>query len=262
MGMVTALGGHFISWVWHPLELFYFLTQFSRQLVFQMSHGRFRFRQTVEQLYSVGVQSAGVIFFSLGIVSLILVLEFSFHMKLVLRQDSLVPAFSTVLLIRELGPVVTALLLVSRVGAGLAAEIATMKTTDQIDALRLLSIDPFDYLVVPRWLACWAATVLLAVLSIGVAIVGGATIAVMKLGYGYGEYFNTMFSFSHYSDVWGCVIKASVFGNLLPLVACYHGFRAKPGSQGVGMAATSAVVEGSIVVILADFVVTYFLYTV
>lgn len=260
--MVTAIGHHFISIAWHPLELLYFLVRFTRQLFSQVFGGRFRLRQTVQQLHSIGVQSSGVIFFSLGIVSLILVLEFSFHMKLVLRQDSLVPAFSTVLLIRELGPVVTALLLVSRVGAGLAAEIATMKTTEQIDALKLLSIDPFDFLVVPRWLACWIATVSLSILAIGVAILGGASIAVLKLGYGYGEYFNTMFSFSRFSDLWGCVIKASVFGNLLPLVACYHGFRAKPGSQGVGMAATSAVVEGSIVVIVADFVVTYLLYTV
>lgn len=260
--MVSALGSNVLAAVGHPFELLYFFSQFLKRTMWQVAGGRFRFRQTVDQLYSVGVQSAGVIFFSIGVVSLILVLEFSFHMKLVLRQDSLVPAFSTVLLIRELGPVVTALLLVSRVGAGLAAEIATMKITDQIDALRLLSIEPLDYLVVPRWLACWIATVLLAVLALGIGIVGGATIAALKLGYGYGEYFNTMFSFTRYSDIWGCVIKASVFGNLLPLVACYHGFRAKPGSQGVGMAATSAVVEGSIIVILADFVVTYLLYSV
>lgn len=259
--MVTAIGAHTLRILAHPVEIAYFFTQYLKLLARQLGTGRFRFRQTVDQLYSVGVQSAGVIFFSIAVVSLILVLEFSFHMKLVLHQDSLVPAFSTVLLIRELGPVVTALLLVSRVGAGLAAEIATMKITDQIDALRLLSIEPFDYLVVPRWIAVWLAAVLLTILSIGVAIIGGATIAAIKLGYGFGEYFNSVFTFSHFSDLIGCVIKASVFGNLLPLVACYHGFKAKPGSEGVGMAATSAVVEGSIVVIVADFVVTYLFYT-
>jgi phospholipid/cholesterol/gamma-HCH transport system permease protein len=260
--MVSAIGSQVIVWFSHPFQLLHFTYQFLARLFAQVFHRRFRFREIVHQVYAAGVQSAAVIFFSIGVVSLILVLEFSFHMKLVIRQDSLVPAFSTVLLIRELGPVVTALLLVSRVGAGLAAEIATMKITDQIDALRLLSIDPFDYLVVPRWLACWISTVLLAVLALGVAIIGGATIAALKLGYGFGEYFNTMFSFANFSDFWGCIVKASVFGNLMPLVACYHGFQCKPGSQGVGMAATSAVVEGSIVVIFADFIVTYLFYAV
>src|SRR5262245_42596495 len=148
-----------------------------------------------------------------------LILEFSFHMKLVLRQDSLVPAFSTVLMLRELGPVVTCLLLTSRVGAGIAAEIGSMKVTEQLDALRLLSIDPVEYLTVPRWIACVFAALTLSVVSLGVAMLGGASIAAVQLGYSVGQYFNTMFIFTRYTDFYSCLAKAAVFGSIIPLIA-------------------------------------------
>lgn len=221
---------------------------------------RFRFRETLEQCYHLGVESLPVIAFSLLFISLMLVTEFSFHMKLVLRQDSLVPSFSTVLLVRELGPVVTCLLLVSRVGAGIAAEIGTMRVTEQIDTLRLLAVDPVEYLVAPRWLACVFAAVSLSIVSLGVAILGGAYLASLRIGYSPWEFFNTMFVFTHFSDFTTCLTKAAVFGTIIPMVASHHGFRCEPGSRGVGDAATAAVVHGSVLIIAADFVLTYLLY--
>ncbi len=221
---------------------------------------RFRFRETIVQCHAIGVQSFPVVAFSLLFLSLMVVTEFSFHMKMVLRQDSLVPAFSTVLMVRELGPTVAALLLTSRVGAGIAAEIGTMWVTEQLDTLRLLAIDRVEYLAVPRLLACILATVTLSIVSLGVSVVGGALLASTRLGYTPWEFFNSMFVFTRMSDFAGCLVKAVVFGTIIPMVAVHHGFRCRSGSRGVGDAATSAVVQGSVLVIVADFILTYLLY--
>jgi len=218
---------------------------------------RRRLNEGVQQLYVVGIESLPVVGLCLLFITVMLITEFSYHVKLVLRQDSLVPAFSTILMVRELGPVVTSLLLASRIGAGIAAEIGAMRITDQIDALRLLGVNPISYLVLPRWLGCVVGVTCLAVVALAIGIVGGASIAAMTLGYGIEEYFNTMFVFTRYSDIWGCLLKSAVFGSIIPLVASYHGFRCAPGSQGVGDAATRAVVHGSVLIIGMDFVLTY-----
>lgn len=223
---------------------------------------RRRISETVNQTFIVGIESLPVIALSLLFITVMLITEFSYHVKLVLRQDSLVPAFSTLLMVRELGPVVTALLLASRIGAGIAAEIGAMKISDQLDALRLLHVSPFRYLVLPRWLAGVAGVSCLAIVAIGIGVVGGATIAAATLGYGVEEYFNTMFVFTRYRDVWGCLIKSVCFGTIIPLVACFHGFRCAPGSQGVGNAATRAVVHSSVLIIGMDFVLTYLLHAI
>ncbi len=216
----------------------------------------------VTELYKIGVESLPVIALSLTFVGVMLILEFSFHMKLVLRQDELVPAFSTVLLLREIGPVVTCLLLCSRVGAGIAAEVGLMTLTEQIDALKTLSIHPVEFLVIPKWIACSFSAVSLSVISIGIAIVGSATLASFSLSYTMGEFFNTMFTFAKFYDLTSCCIKAFVFGTIIPMVACFQGFYCKKGSDGVGKAATRSVVMGSLLIIIFDFVLTYLLYAV
>jgi len=220
---------------------------------------RRNWRAYVDQVYLAGVQSTGVVLFSLAFLSVLMVVELSIHMKLVLRQDSLVPAFSTVLMLRELGPVVTCLLLTSRVGAAIGAEIAMMKNTEQLDALRMLSVHPMDFLVLPRWVAGVVSCVCLSVFAVAMSVLCGALIASVKLGISQREYLNSMFVFVRGSDGAVCLVKAVVFGTIMPLVACREGFRAGPGSAGVGTAATSAVVRGSILIIIADFAVSYLL---
>jgi phospholipid/cholesterol/gamma-HCH transport system permease protein len=221
---------------------------------------RFRFREVFSQMYLVGVESVPVVAFALLFVSLMLIVEFSFHMKLVLRQDSLVPAFATVLMVRELGPVITALLLASRVGAGIAAEVGMMKLTDQLDALRLLSLDPIEFLAVPRWCACVFATVSLSVVALGVSILGGAFIASVQLHYSTSQFFSSMFLFTHVDDFKAALIKSIVFGTVIPMTGLFHGFQCRSGAGGVGDAATSAVVSGSMLIIVSDFVLTYLMY--
>jgi phospholipid/cholesterol/gamma-HCH transport system permease protein len=211
-------------------------------------------------MYGLGVQSVPVVVFSLTFLSFMLVAELSFHMKLILQQDSLVPGFTSVLLARELGPVVTCLLLTSRIGAGIAAEVGSMAVTDQIDALRLLSVDPVEYLLVPRWAGCLFASVTLSIVALAVALVGSAAVSSLALGWNMAEFFHTMFIFTRFGDFLCCVAKAAVFGTVLPMVAMANGLACRGGSQGVGEAATGAVVQGSIAIILADFVMTYLFY--
>ncbi len=259
--MIEALGSVALQAFWHYRRLFEIGAVALRALVRSCIRGKFRFEQTLLQCYSAGVESLPIITLALSFIGIMLTVEFSYHMKLVIREDSLVPAFATVLMVRELGPVVCCLLLASRVGAGIAAEIGTMRVTDQIDALRILSIDPIDFLVVPRWLACVVSSVTLSILSVSVALLAGALLAGSQLGYQPNEFFNSMFTFTHGRDLESCLIKAVIFGTIIPIVATRHGFNCKPGAQGVGDAATAAVVESSVLIIVADFFVTYALYT-
>lgn len=249
MSAITGLGG---------LALLFF--DMLRSLLRQLARFEFRWRETLDQIYSSGVKSLPILCFSMVVITLMLLVEFSFHMKLVLRQDSLVPAFSSVMLARELGPVVTAVLLTSRVGAGMAAELGTMKLTEQLDALSVMGVDRTSLLVVPRWLGCVVAAVASVVITLATSIFLGGFLAVQRLSFTTGEFFNSAFLFFRAEDLKGCVIKAAVFGTLIPLIAVREGFRCQPGSRGVGNAATNAVVRGSVGIILFDFVLTYWLY--
>ncbi len=223
---------------------------------------RLLIEETLHQLYEVAVESVPVILLSLTVITLITIVEFSFHLKMVLKQNSLVPSFSTLLMVRELGPVVTCLLMASRVGAGMGAEIATMKITEQLDALRLLRIDPRIYLLVPRTLACLLGAPMLVLVALAVAIFSGAWIASWQIDLQPGEFMNTMFTFTHMSDLVGCLIKSAVFGVILAVVSCVTGLRSSSGSAGVGESATQSVVRSSVLIILSDFLLTYLLYTV
>jgi len=258
--MITFLGHRTIHFSRVTWSLVFYQFDVLLTLLMQVVRLKLRVRESLIQMYAVGVQSLPVIVFSLLFLTLMLVTEFSFHMKLVLRQDSLVPAFSTLLMIRELGPVVTSMLLTSRIGSAIATEIGTMKITDQIDALRLLSLEPVEFLTVPRLIGCIFGTVALTVIAIAVGVIGGAALAGVALGYHAAEYFNTMFLFTRESDFAGCLLKSFVFGVVIAIVASYHGLNCRPGSEGVGNAATNSVVHASMVIIIADFFLTYLLY--
>jgi len=259
--MIEAVGNFFIQRVGGLGALSLLFWESSVSFGTQVVHWRFRWRETVEQTYLLAVQSLPVIAFSIAFVSFMLISEFSFHMKMILQQDSLVPSFSTLLIVRELGPVITCLLLMSRVGAGIAAEIGTMKVTDQLDTLRVLAVEPVELLAVPRWIGCVVAALTLSTIAVGVAILGGGFLARLSMGISPEEFFNTMFMFSDAKDFLTGGVKALVFGSIIPIVALHHGFRCGPGSGGVGDAATGAVVQGSILIIIADFAVTYLFYT-
>ena len=158
--------------------------------------------------------------------------------------------------VRELAPVLAGLMVAGRVGASMAAELGTMRVTDQIDALRTLSTDPIKYLIAPRLLAGVLALPLLVVVADILGVMGGFIVATAKLGFSAHSYLVNSVNFLHWSDVSLSLVKAAVFGLIVALMGCYHGFNSRGGAQGVGAATTSAVVSASILILAFDYALT------
>lgn len=216
-----------------------------------------RRKETFQQLYFVANGSLWTIVFCVTFASIVTILESSFHMKIVIQNDSMVPGFASVLILRELGSVVTALLLTSRIGAGMAAEIGTMKVTEQIDALKMLGINPVRFLVVPRFIASVIGCVILSIIANMVCILAAMIVADQFLGYSIGLFLTTMRRFVDFQDIIFASIKAFCFGIVIPLMSCYFGFNCKSGADGVGRATTQSVVFASVAIIVLDFILSY-----
>lgn len=161
---------------------------------------------------------------------------------------------------RELGPVLAGLMVAGRIGAAFAAEIGTMRVTDQIDALSTLSTNPMKYLVTPRILAGTLALPLLVIVADILGVMGGWLIGTQQLGFASGAYLKSTFDFLHMSDVVSGLIKAAVFGFIITLMGCWAGYQSGGGAQGVGRATTSAVVASSILILALDYILTAILF--
>jgi phospholipid/cholesterol/gamma-HCH transport system permease protein len=216
-----------------------------------------RRRQVFEQLYFVGYQSLFIIVISVVFAAVVTVIESSFHMKLVIQTDSMVPGFSSILILRELGVVVTGLLLTSRVGAGIAAEIGGMKISEQIEALRLLGVNPFEYLVVPRWVSTILGSVFLVAIANVVCLYASMLVSRSLLGMPQPLFWQTMNQFVGFKDFGFSLIKAAAFGAVIPVISCYYGFKTEVGAEGVGHTTTQSVVVASVAIIVIDFLLSY-----
>jgi phospholipid/cholesterol/gamma-HCH transport system permease protein len=161
---------------------------------------------------------------------------------------------------RELGPVLAGLMVSGRAGAAMAAELGTMRVTDQIDALSTLSTRPMKYLVAPRLIAGIVAMPLLVLIADILGVMGGFIVATLKLGFSPGTYLTGTFAILHTNDVVSGLIKAAVFGFLIALMGCFHGYRSKGGAQGVGAATTAAVVSASVLILALDYALTQILF--
>jgi phospholipid/cholesterol/gamma-HCH transport system permease protein len=157
---------------------------------------------------------------------------------------------------RELGPVLAGLIVAGRVGAAMAAEVGTMRVTDQIDALTTLSTNPMKYLVAPRLLAGMIALPVLVLIADILGVMGGFVVSTLKLGFNTSAYLSNTIDFVQTEDVVSGLVKAGVFGFLIALMGCYQGYNSKGGAQGVGAATTAAVVSASILILAFDYVLT------
>jgi phospholipid/cholesterol/gamma-HCH transport system permease protein len=157
---------------------------------------------------------------------------------------------------RELGPVLAGLMVAGRIGAAMAAELGTMRVTDQIDALTTLSTDPMKYLVAPRLLAATLALPLLVLVADIIGVMGGYLVGTAKLGFVSAAFLDSTWDVLETMDVVSGLVKAAVFGFVIALMGCWCGYRSRGGAQGVGMATTSAVVLASILILALDYVVT------
>ena len=157
---------------------------------------------------------------------------------------------------RELGPVLAGLMVAGRIGAAMAAEIGTMRVTEQIDALTTLSTNPFKYLIAPRLIAGILMLPCLVVVADIIGVFGGYLISVYKLGFNPSTYIKNTWDFLKTIDVVSGLVKAAVFGFLVALMGCYHGYHSQGGAQGVGQATTNAVVSASILILAFNYMIT------
>ncbi|MEM1388998.1 MAG: ABC transporter permease [Pseudomonadota bacterium] len=172
------------------------------------------------------------------------------------NAEAVVPQIVAIGMVRELGPVLTGLMVAGRVAAAIAAEIGTMKVTEQIDALVTLSTNPMKYLTLPRVVAATLALPLLAAVGNTIGIMGGYLVAVNALDFNAATYIRNTVDFLQASDVISGLVKAAVFGFIVATMGCYHGMRSGRGAQGVGRATTDAVVSASVLILAANFTLT------
>ncbi len=172
------------------------------------------------------------------------------------NAQSVVPSIVAIGMVRELGPVLTGLMVAGRVAASIAAEIGTMRVTEQVDALVTLSTNPLKYLAVPRVLAATLALPLLAALGNVIGVMGGYLVGTTRLGFNSAAYMTNTLDFLERGDIVSGLAKAAVFGFIVALMGCYHGMNSARGARGVGRATTNAVVSASILILAANYVLT------
>jgi len=170
--------------------------------------------------------------------------------------EEAIPNVVALSITRELGPVLAGLMVAGRVGASLAAEIGTMRVTEQIDALTTLSTNPMKYLVAPRLIAALVTFPFLVLIADIIGIFGGYVVGVYQLGFNPGVYLQNTWDFLTVEDVFSGLTKAAVFGVIVALMGCYHGYFSRGGAQGVGAATTNAVVSASILILCFNYILT------
>ena len=220
----------------------------------------FYFHDVVEQFDQIGIGSLTVVLLTGFFTGAVLALQSG----ITLDQFGARPFVGRLVsasMIKELGPVLTGLMLAGRIGSGIAAELGSMVVTDQINALRALGTDPVRKLVVPRVLAGFFMAPVLTVIADTVGVLGGWIIAVYQLRVASGLYWTSITEALYLQDVWMGIIKPFFLGYVIVTIGCHVGLRTKGGTQGVGRATTNAVVAASVAVIAVDFFVTRLLFT-
>jgi phospholipid/cholesterol/gamma-HCH transport system permease protein len=213
------------------------------------------FRDIVEQFEAIGIGSLSVVVLTGFFTGAALALQSGMTLDQ-FGARSLVGRLVSASMVKELGPVLTGLMLAGRVGSGIAAELGSMMVTDQINALRSLGTDPVRKLVVPRFLAGIFMAPVLTIIADCAGMIGGWLIAVFSLNVGSGVYWSSVTQALFLGDAWMGLIKPFALGFVIVTIGCHVGLRTRGGTQGVGRATTNAVVAGSVGVIAVDFFIT------
>ena len=211
-----------------------------------------RWMETIEQIYKIGWQSQAVVIIT-GVFTGMVFADQIYTQFHKVKMDTAVGPVVSVAMNRELAPVLTALMVAGRVGAAIAAELGTMKVTEQLDALRSMGTAPVDYLAVPRFLALLLALPLLTAEAMVFSIFSGYLVGVHMLGIDEAYFLTNMYKFTSAKDVVSGLIKSVFFAIFIGLISCYKGFQAGEGAEGVGRATTQAVVVSSLTVLIANF---------
>ncbi|MCB1883972.1 MAG: ABC transporter permease [Geminicoccaceae bacterium] len=212
-------------------------------------------RQFLRMLVEIGYYSLPVVGLTAIFTGMVLALQ-SYTGFSRFEAQSAIPTIVVISMTRELGPVLAGLMVAGRVGASMAAELGTMRVTEQIDALSTLSTDPFRYLVFPRILAGLVCLPFLVLVADIIGVMGGLLVGAYKLGFPAGEWIQSTLDYLQPEDVTSGLVKAGVFGFIITLMGCYQGYNSGRGAQGVGTATTQAVVAASIMILVSNYVVT------
>jgi len=222
--------------------------------------GKFpKWKHIFEQMMFAGVKSLAIVMFVGFFTGIVIAMQGAYQLSK-LGGTIYVAAMVSIMLARELGPVLTALVVAGRVGAAITAELGTMKVSEQIEALETLALNPVRFLVVPRFLALLIMLPCLTLVSDIMGIVGGYLVGVYNLGLNPYRYVDVSFDFMVWKDVWSGIIKSIVFAITISMIGCYMGLNTKGGAEGVGKATTVSVVSSFVLIILFDCILTGFFF--
>lgn len=231
------------------------LTDLARQTVEQLRKGPMERPLLTAQFDQIGFRSLSIVVITSAFIGMVLALQTAYALE-DFGGKLFVGTIVSLSLVRELAPVLMSLMVGGRVGAGMAAELGTMKVTEQIDALRALATNPVRKLVVPRVVACTLMFPLLTIVAIALGILGGLLTAVSNLHLSANYYMRSVVEAVRYNDLASGIGKTFFFGAAVSLIACYNGLRTSGGADGVGRSTTQTVVTGAITVLIMDFFLT------
>lgn len=213
------------------------------------------YKNIFDQLLKIGFYSLPVVGLTAIFSGAVLALQ-SYSGFSRFNAESTIATVVVLSITRELGPVLAGLMVAGRVGASITAEIGTMRVTEQIDALKTLSVDPYKYLIAPRIIAAVIALPLLVLIADIIGVMGGYLVSVHSLGFSPTPYLVNTVKFLETIDVISGLVKAAVFGFIIAVMGCYFGYNSKGGAEGVGAATTNSVVSSSITILFANYIVT------
>ena len=219
----------------------------------------FYLKNLLKQMEQIGVNSVPVVLTTAISTGMVLALQSYTGFKR-FGAESLIGAVVSLSMTRELGPVLTGLMVAGRAGAAMAAELGTMRVTEQIDALYTMATNPMQYLVVPRFLASTIMMFFLSALGMYIGILGGYFVGVKVLGTNPVTYMNQSINNTEVQDIWYGLIKSLVFGAVVGLIGCYKGFNTEGGAEGVGKATTGAVVVSCMLILILDYFLSALLW--
>jgi len=252
----------FLEWlgrfVLRRLEEFGTIVLLYAETMRQLKH-KPRIHHIIAQMSHLGVDSLSIVSLTLLFTGVVLTLQTASQF-IRFGAQSTIGAVVAVAIGRELGPVLVGVVCAGRVGSAITAEISTMKVTEQIDALRVMAVNPVDYLIVPRMLACMIVVPILTVFGDIIGILGGWAVAVYYSGISSYLYINSIDRFCDVFDITGGMIKAVFFGNVIAVLGCYYGLHSPAGAEGVGKATTRTVVASIVVIFILNAVLTFILF--
>ncbi|MBU4581580.1 MAG: ABC transporter permease [Proteobacteria bacterium] len=219
----------------------------------------FKLRNIFKQMEFVGVKSIFVVVLTGTFTGMVMALQ-GYHGFRMFSAESLVGSTVALGMTRELGPVLTSLMVTARAGSAMAAELGTMRVTEQIDALYVMAANPVKHLIVPRVIAGVLMVPLLTVVSVFMGILGGYFVGVHILGINSGIFIKNITRIVDLNDIYSGLVKAACFGLILSLIGCYKGFNTYGGAEGVGRATTEAVVLASISILISDYFLTAIMF--